>query len=436
MSTDTHTEHTLPNGLKIMLKEIRTAPLISQWVWYRVGSIDETPGATGLSHWVEHMQFKGTPRHPANLMEHAIARKGGVWNAFTFTDWTTYYATLPADQAGQIIEFEADRMVNSQYTPEEVESERTVILAELEGSENDPTFRLSQAMQKAIFPNHPYQYDVIGEKQDLQRITRDELFEHYRAYYTPANAVLALAGDFDSKEMLARLGDLYGHLPTRPAPQRRSAPQTPISGELRMEDSGPGDTTFMDVSYRALPANHPDLYALTVLGSLLNGPSNMNMFGGGGISNKTSRLYHAVIDSGLAVAVGGGMPTTIDPFTYSFSFTLHPDQPTEAALAALDGEIARAQDRPVGMDEIQRAIKQARAMFAYGAENITNQAFWLGHAEMFANYNWFLTFLENLAQVTPADVQRVAQQVFAPGQRVIGIFRPNGEPAPQLEEEL
>ena len=290
-------------------------------------------------------------------------------------------------------------------------------------------------MQKALFANHPYRFDVIGEKADLQRITRDELFEHYHAYYTPSNAVLALAGDFDTRQMLDTLTELYAPLPARNAPRRVTQPEPPLDGEIILEDSGPGDTTFMDVSYRSIEVSHPDLYALTVLGSLLNGPSNMNMFGGGGISNKTSRLYRAIIDTGLAVAVSGGAPNSVDPFSYTFSLTAHPDQPVQAALSALDGEIARLQDHAVGISEIQRAIKQARAMFAYGAENITNQAFWLGHAEMIANYSWFETFLDNLAAVTPADVQRVAQYMFNPKQRVIGIFRPNGEPAPEMEAD-
>jgi zinc protease len=426
------TEITLQNGLKVMLKEIHTAPLISQWLWYRVGSRDETPGATGLSHWVEHMQFKGTSRFPSNMMERSIARKGGVWNAFTYMDWTTYYATLPANQIDQIMEFEADRMVNSPFLPEEVESERTVIIAELEGSENDPTFRLSQAMQKECFKKHPYRVEVIGEKEDLQRITRDELYAHYQRMYAPNNAVLALAGDFDTQEMLTKITELYAHIPAGDVPTRTTVVEPPITSEVRMEDTGPGDTTFMEISYRSLPAAHPDNYALTVLGSLLNGPSNMNMFGGGGVSNKTSRLYRAVIDTGLAVGVGGGAPTSIDPFTYSFSITAHPDQPVETALQALDDEIARLQNDLVSMDEIHRAIKQAHAMFAFGSENITNQAFWLGHAEMFANYNWFETFLQRLSEVTPRDVQRIAQTLFIPNSRVIGIYRPNGKPT---EEE-
>lgn len=428
------TEFTLPNGLKLMLKEIHTAPLISQWLWYRVGSRDESPGATGLSHWVEHMQFKGNERFPANQMERSIARNGGVWNAFTYMDWTTYYATLPAKQIDLIMEFEADRMVNSPFEPDEVESERTVIIAELEGSENDPTFRLSQAIQKECFKHHPYRHEVIGEKDDLRRITRDELYNHYRKMYTPNNAVLALAGDFDSAEMLQKVISLYDIIPAGKIPMRTSVQEEPITSEVRLEDSGPGDTTFMEICYRSLPASHPDHYALTVLGSLLNGPSNMNMFGGGSISNKTSRLYRAVIDKGLAVAIGGGAPTSIDPFMYSFSITAHPDQSVEVALRVLDDEIARLQNDLITQEEIQRAIKQARAMFAFGSENITNQAYWLGHAEMFADYSWFSSFLQNLALVNPQDVQRVAQNLFKPNSRIIGIYRPNGQPTHEVDE--
>src|SRR5512135_3428681 len=135
--TDNITRKVLPNGLTVHLKEIHTAPIISHWVWYRVGSRNEKSGATGLSHWVEHMQFKGTPTFPASVLDKAIAREGGVWNAFTHLDWTTYYETLPADKIDLALRLEADRMFNSIFDPDEVEAERSVILSEREGSENE-----------------------------------------------------------------------------------------------------------------------------------------------------------------------------------------------------------------------------------------------------------------------------------------------------------
>jgi zinc protease len=164
-----------------------------------------------------------------------------------------------------------------------------------------------------------------------------------------------------------------------------------------------------------------------VLDSLLAGPSNLNMFGGGGISNKTSRLYRAIIDRELAVSVHGGSAATVDPFIYTFTITAHPETHIDKALAALDAEIERIQNEPPSAADVARAIKQARAMFAYGAENITNQAFWLGYAEMFASYEWFTSYLDKLAEVTPSDVQRAAQTYLRAKSRVVGTYLPVAE---------
>jgi len=192
---------------------------------------------------------------------------------------------------------------------------------------------------------------------------------------------------------------------------------------MRLSVEGPGETTYVQACYRFPNASHPDFFPLTVLDSLLAGPSTLNMFGGG-ISNKTSRLYRALVEKELAVGLSGGAQATIDPFLYSMSMTIHPQRKPEEALSALDDEIKRIQDEIVSEEEIARAIKQARAIFAYGSENITNQGFWMGYAEMFADYNWFLGYLDNLAMVTPAEVQRVSQAYLQPRSRVVGTYIP------------
>jgi zinc protease len=416
----------LENGLTIHLKEIHTAPIISHWVWYRVGSRDEVPGLTGLSHWAEHMQFKGTKRFPAGVLDKAISRDGGFWNAFTHLDWTTFFETMPADKVDLALQLEADRMVNSLYDPEEVESERTVIISEREGGENEPLFRLGEAIQTAAFKTHPYRYEVIGEKSDLHTITRDDLYNHYRRYYAPTNAVVAVAGDFDSHEMLTRLTELYGKLPAGRIGVHPAQPEEAPAAEQRLEVKGPGETTFLQLAYRSPAANDPDFFAFTVLDSLLTGPSSLNMFGGGGVSNKTSRLYRAVVEKELGVGVGGGLQATIDPYLYQITITVHPRHTVEEALAALDGEVHRMQDERIRSDEIARAIKQARALFAYGSENITNQAFWLGYAEMFAQYQWFEKYLEHLEKITADDIQQIARRYLAPQRRVVGVYVPTG----------
>jgi zinc protease len=357
------------------------------------------------------------------MLDKAISREGGSWNAMTYLDWTAYYETMPADKIDLALRLESDRMINSQFDPNEVASERTVIISEREGNENEPLFQLGEAVQQAAFRIHPYHHEVIGDMADLRTMTRDDLYNHYRTYYVPNNAVMVVAGDFDSKSMLARIRELFGPISAGHEPARLAREEPPQNGEVRLSVEGPGATTYVQVCYRFPAASHPDFFPLSVLDSLLAGPSNFNMFSGG-ISNKTSRLYRALVDKELAVSVRGGAQVTIDPYLYNLTMTIHPKRKAEEALGVMDGEIERVKAEKVSKEEISRAIKQARALFAYGSENITNQAFWMGFSEMFADYNWFETYLNELSAVTVKDIQRVANEYFRPQSRVVGTYVP------------
>ena len=414
----------LRNGLEVRLKEIHTAPLATCWVWYRVGSRNETPGTTGVSHWVEHMQFKGTPSFPAGVLDRAISRNGGVWNAFTWLDWTAYLETLPADRITMALELEADRMQNSLFDVDEVESERTVIIAERQGRENEPTFRLAEEVQAASFRVHSYHHEVIGDMVDLQSMTRDDLFAHYRRHYMPSNAVLVVAGDFSTRRMLDQIREIFGPLPKVPAPQHMSRPEPPQSGERIVNVSGPGETHYLRIAYHAPAADEDDFLPLTVLGSVLAGASSFNFFAGG-ISNKTSRLYRALVDGEVAASVQGGLAASIDPYLYNVHITVRPDRTPEQALAVLDQEMARIREAPIDEDELLKAIKQARALFAYSSESITNQGFWLGFSEMFADGSWYESYLDRLAEVTPKMAWEIAQKYLVDSNRVVGFYRPN-----------
>lgn len=413
----------LRNGLEVRLKEIHTAPLISSWIWYRVGSRNERPGTTGISHWVEHMQFKGTPTFPAGVLDKAISRDGGVWNAMTWVDWTAYYETMPADKAILGLQLEADRMVNSLFEEAEVESERTVIISERQGHENEPTFRLGEEVQAAAFRVHPYHHEVIGDMSDLETMTRDDLYRHYQRFYTPGNAVLAVAGDFRTQSMLKSIRGLFKGIPggERAVPRIRAEPSQ--RGEKRVTVEGVEDTVHLEVAYHAPNAEDPDFFPLTVLDSVLGGASNLNMFGSG-IPNKTSRLYRALVSGGIAASVRGQLAATIDPHLYSIAITVRPDRTPEEALAVLDWELDRVLNEKIAVDELSKAIKQARALFAYGSESITNQAFWMGYSEMFAEYSWFETYLDRLAMVTAGDVLDIAQKYLLGSNRIVGIYRP------------
>lgn len=418
------TKTKLKNGLTVLLKEVHTVPLISWWVWYRVGSRQERPGQTGISHWVEHMLFKGTKKFPAAESDRIIMREGGVRNAMTWVDWTTYYETMPTDKIDFALRLEADRMGYALFPPKEVASERTVIISERQGHENNPGWRLLEEVQNMAFRVHAYRHEVIGDMADLHTMTRDDLYNHYRRYYVPNNAIAVVVGDFKTKPMLARITELFAGYKPQPVSEPPARPEPEQKGERRVVLRGEGNAAYFNVAYHVPNGVHADFYPLVILDSILAGASSFNVFGGGGTSNKTSRLYKALVATNLASSVSGSLSPTIDPYLYSFFSTVRQGQTPEAVEKAFDAEINRLCTEPVSAAELFKALKQAKAMFAYSAESITNQAFWLGYTEIFNTHQWFDNYLSRLAEVTVADVQRVAQTYLRPTNRTVGYFIP------------
>ena len=422
-------KQTLDNGLKVIIKEMHHAPVATWWLWYRVGSRNELPGTTGASHWVEHMLFKGTPTRPSGVLDKAISRDGGQWNAMTWIDWTAYFETMPAERIQMGIELEADRMVNAIFDPDEVDSERTVIISERSGSENSPSWLLYEELLGASFRVHPYHHVVIGDRTDLETMTRDDLYNHYKRYYAPNNATAVLVGDVDSKKMLAEIERLYGDIPSAEQPSEitRSEPQQ--HGERRIVVNREGATAFVMMTYRAPSIDDPDFFPTVVLDSVLSGPSSFDIFGGGGISNKTSRLYKALVDTELAAGIGGGLSPTIDPYLYQIFATVRSGRTCEEVEEALNLELARAAEEAITEQEFEKARKQARALFAYSSESVTNHGMWLGMTEtLIGDYNWFETYLDQLMDVTLDDVARVAHDLLDPRRRTVGWYVPSDSP--------
>ncbi|MBI3360940.1 MAG: insulinase family protein [Chloroflexi bacterium] len=413
----------LKNGLTVLLKEVHAAPVTTWWVWYRVGSRNEATGHTGISHWVEHMMFKGTRRFPADVLDKAVARDGGVWNAMTWIDWTTYFETMPADKIDLGLRLEADRMIRSLFPPKEVASERTVIISERQGHENSPPFLLSEKVHAVAFHVHPYRHEVIGDQADLETMTRDDLHGHYRGYYAPNNAIAVAVGDFKTREMLARIKELYGDLRPGPSvpPVTRAEPEQ--KGERRVVVEGDGQTAYVQFAYHAPRATDPDFYPMVALDSILAGASSFNAFGGG-TTNKSSRLYKALVETELAASVGGGLSPTIDPYLYTLTATVRAGHTVQEVENALDAQIERALAEPVSGEELAKALKQAKAMFAYSSESVTNQGFWLGFTEIFDTHEWFENYLDRLSAVTADDVQRTAAKTLARRNRTVGHYVP------------
>lgn len=417
------TKHVLKNGMVVLLKEVHSAPIVSWWVLYRIGSRNERTGTTGVSHWVEHMMFKGTEQFPPGYLDKAIDRVGGSWNAQTFLDYTAYYETLPASEIDLALRLEADRMINAQFDMEEVESERTVIISERQGAENSPMFWLGEEMQAAAFRVHGYHHEIIGDMTDLETMTRDDLYGHYKAHYMPNNAIAVAVGDFDTATMLARIEELYGSIPAGDAPRLFQRPEPPQNGERRVKVERPGTTSFVQIGYRVPGATDPDWFKLELVNSILCGPDGM---GGGSIDNKTSRLYKALVDTELAASVDGGMTQTIDPFLYTITAVVRDGKSSEEVEAAILREVERLRNGDVTEAELNRVKKQARALFAYSTERVTMQAFWLAFTENVSSYDWFENYVSNLEAVTLDDVKEAAAHYLRPQNRTVGTFIPTG----------
>jgi zinc protease len=411
----------LPNGLTVLVKEAHAAPVASFWVWYRVGSRNEYTGITGISHWVEHMLFKGTPAFPKGAAEKAIAREGGVFNGMTAYDFTTYFATLPANRIGLALRIEADRMVNSVLALDEVTAERNVIISERQGSENDPEFLLNEELMAAAFRVHPYGTDTIGHMCDLETMTRDQLYAHYRTYYVPYNALAVAVGDFDGDEMLKLIEQHFGSIPNDLNIPAVNAVEPPQRGERQVIVEGEGNVAYLQMVFRTPPVHDPDFFALTALDAALTGASGLTFFGGG-LTNKSSRLYRTLVDSGLATAISGSLIPTVDPFVYNLSAVVRTGHTPTEVLEALDAELSRLATEPVTQEELTKAIKQAKAQFVYSSESVTGQALWLGYSEIFADYSWFEDYITNLSAVTVEDVQRAAQKYLKRSNRTIGWY--------------
>ncbi len=419
-------EHTLPNGMLVLTREVHSAPVATCCVWYRVGSRNETPGITGISHWVEHMLFKGTPQIPKGEMDRLIARNGGSFNGFTSQDYTAYFETLPADRIELGLQIESDRMVNSLFEPQEVESERTVIISEREGHENDPEWWLSEALLSAAFQEHPYRHEVIGWKSDLRAITREELYNHYQTYYMPNNAILVLVGDFETGALMQKVAQYFGDLPVGPRIPSFRAEEPEQQGERRVVVRRPGPAEYVQIGYHTPNCRHLDFAALVLLDAVLSGAKGMG-FGGGAQTHRSARIYRGLVETQLAAYAGSSFRAMRDPYLFELDANVQEGHTAAEVEAALIQEVEQIQQHGVDESEMTKVVKQARAQMAYSSEGVTQQALRLGMWEVLDSYRRLGTLLDELAAVTPADVQRVAQDYLIERYRTVGHFIPTSE---------
>lgn len=419
------TQTTLDNGLKVILREVRERPLIGVWMWYRVGGRNELPGTTGVSHWVEHMLFKGGKRFGKGDITKEISRRGGALNAFTWIDCTAYYETLPSSELDLALAIESDRIYDTRIEPEEAEAERTVVISEREGSENYPEFWLREEVQSIVWREHPYRLGVIGPKSDLRAMTREDLFAHYKRYYMTNNASLVIAGDFVTAEALEKVHREFDKHPAGPPLSPLAIEETPQTGERRVVVRRPGPTHYVMLAWHAPRASHADAAAMTVLSSVLGGASSPIAWGGARGLGRSSRLYRALIDGAIASSVSASYDLTLDPYVFAVDATLRNGVEPARAEEAILAELERIKRDGVPEPELARTKRQLHAQVVYSLEGVTNQSFALGFMDLVANdpAAWE-TFPAALQQITSDDLLRVAQTYLVDDQRTVGWFVP------------
>jgi zinc protease len=417
---------TLDNGLQVLVQEEHTAPLASVWCWYKVGSKDERPGLTGVSHWVEHMNFKGTENIPRDQVKGIIEQYGGSWNGYTWIDQTTYLETATRDALDRMLFIESERMARCLYHPDDCESERTVIISELQGGENDPDQLLDQEVTATAFKAHTYRHPTIGWLSDLQTMNRDDLYGYYKRYYVPNNATLVVVGDVDTDDALKRIERHFGGIEPGPEVPRLRTAEPEQTGERRVTIRKEGTTAYLKVAYHAPAASDDQFIPLVLLDAVLTGAKGLNLWSSFRIAppQRSTRLYRALVERGLASSVSGSVAPTQQPFLYVVSATATRGTPLADAESVLIEELERVRQDGITDAELAKAKAQLKARMVFDNDSVTNIAHQLGYFETIASVDLFLTFPERIAAVTRGDVESTARSMLAPSNRTIGWFDP------------
>jgi zinc protease len=419
-------DQVLDNGLRVLVQQVQTAPLASVWCWYRVGSRDESAGMTGVSHWVEHMNFKGTTNIPREKVKGIIEKHGGYWNGYTWIDQTTYTETATRDALDHMLFIEAERMANCLYDPADCDSERTVIISELQGGENDPDTLLDQEVTAAAFRAHPYRHPTIGWLSDLERMSREDLYGYYRRFYVPNNATLVIVGDVDAAEAVRGAETRFGKIAPRELPERIYTHEPAQLGERRVKVTKPGTTAYLKVGFHAPSADDPDFFPLLTLDAILTGAKGLNLWASFRTPppQRSARLYQKLVNGGLASVVAGGLVPTADPFLYTISLTATEGTALGSLEEALFAELDRVRSGEVTARELSKAKNQLRARLVFENDSISNIAHQLGFFQTLGDWRAYTSIPSRIEAVTIEQVSDVAARRLRPSNRTVGWFEP------------
>jgi predicted Zn-dependent peptidase len=403
-----------PNGLRLFAVENRIAPVFSYQTWFNVGSRDEVAGKSGLAHLFEHMMFKGTKKNPQGVFDRTMESSGARdLNAFTGTDYTAYVASLPTEALETVMKMESDRMVGLALTKEQFESEREVVHNERKQvMENNPEGKMYEELQKLAYRTHPYGRPVIGFAEDLDSMTTKDCEEFYRTYYAPNGAVICVVGALKPEKVAAMVDKYYGKIPAQPRPSGAVASEPKQEEERVSVLSLAVQVEKAYFGYKVPDAKHEDQVALYVLSYILS-------------SGRSSRLYRALVDSGLCIDQGASLNGSKDPSLFYLSFTCQAGKKSEDALSAMDRVIKEISEKGVSEDELSRVKNKLRTEIHLGL--VTNQALcrFIGqHEIVLGDVRAGVDEIEKIQAVTAAQVKEVAARYLRKNNRSVVIGKP------------
>lgn len=412
------TERVLKNGLKIIVSEDHKVPLAVFEICYRVGAIDDPGGRSGLSHLLEHMMFKGTPRYGSKAFSKLVMKYGGMDNAFTSQDFTCYYQVLPPERVGLSVDLESDRMANLILDGREFLSERDVVREERRlRYEDSPQASLDEAVDAAAFAVHPYHRPVIGWMSDLGNVTRDDLVAHYRKFYAPQNAMIVAVGDLDPETLISQIDATFGKIENQAAIAHDDFSEPAQSGERRVILKRKAELPYIIIGWHAPSLPDADAYALDVLSEVLGG-------------GKSGRFYRSLIyEKKLALSADVDYRTlSRDPYLFMLDATAAAGVDIAALEAALYAEVEKIKAEPPTEFEVQKAKNSIEAAFVKHQDAIFNQAQMIARFDLSGGgWRQRMKYLEQIRAVKAEDVARVAGRYLTQDNRTVGVLIPTGE---------
>ncbi len=408
--------HKLDNGLKILFLEDHEIPNVALYTFFRVGSRNERPGLTGVSHFIEHMMFNGSPKVGPGEFDRRMEFAGGANNAFTSDDMTGYTDWFPAAALETMIEMEADRMQGLLLDPQVLESERGVIASERRmGVENSNDAILSENVRATAIMAHPYHWDVIGWMSDILSWKRDDIMAYYKTFYAPNNAVLILVGDFEPVQALALIRKYYSGIPAGPPPPAVSTVEPPQMGPKDVVVNKEAQAPSFQMVFHAPSGASPDFPPLAILDLVL-------------LNGESSRLYKRLVrDEQLALSVSGGTQESIDPLLFIIEPKPRPGADLDKLEAVILEEIEKVKTGGITEREFQKAQNTIKSGFYFGMQSINGKAGGLGQAEILhGSYEYLFGEMDLYAKVTLDQVKAVAAKYLTENNRTVGKLIPQG----------